>query len=284
MAAKLGIMQGRLSPPVNNQIQAFPLGHWKEEFPLCHKLGLECMEWIFENDAVGANPLSSDVGINEMLSISKQYNVRINSVVADYFMVNKLFGKEKREIDIAIKMLYYLIERCHKCCIPILEIPFVDSSALRTETDKHDVLENLKRPLACAKQCGVKISLETSLPPFEFKEFIHDFFPLDIGINYDMGNSASLGYDAREEINALGEFIVNVHVKDRIKLGGTVPLGSGDTDFDTVFDALRKINYSGDFILQAAREDLPRQKQKKQYAETVKDYISFVRPFLQEFS
>ena len=242
------------------------------------------MEWIFESGTVNENPLSSDAGINEMLSLSKQYNVRISSVVADYFMVNKLFGKGKRETDIAIKMLYYLIERCHKCGIPILEIPFVDSSALRTETDKHEVLENLKMPLACAKQCGVKISLETSLPPFEFKEFIHDFFPLDIGINYDMGNSASLGYDAREEINALDEFIVNVHVKDRIKFGGTVPLGSGDTDFDTVFDALRKINYSGDFILQAAREDLPRQKQKKQYAETVKDYISFVRPFLQEFS
>ena len=46
-----------------------------------------------------------------------------------------------------------------------------------------------------------------------------------------MGNSASLGYDAQEEIDLLGNKIINVHIKDRIRSGTTVPLGTGDTDF-----------------------------------------------------
>jgi len=45
-----------------------------------------------------------------------------------------------------------------------------------------------------------------------------------------------------------------VHIKDRILNGGTVPLGSGNADFDSVFNQLRNIEYEGDFTLQVARD------------------------------
>ena len=35
--------------------------------------------------------------------------------------------------------------------------------------------------------------------------------------------------------------------------GGTVPLGTGDTDFEALFDCLDEIGYEGDFVLQVAR-------------------------------
>ena len=44
---KLGIMQGRLSPAKNNLIQHFPVENWFNEFSLCSKLGLQCIEWVF---------------------------------------------------------------------------------------------------------------------------------------------------------------------------------------------------------------------------------------------
>ena len=34
MQLKIGFMQGRLSPLVNNQIQSFPLGNWENDFPI----------------------------------------------------------------------------------------------------------------------------------------------------------------------------------------------------------------------------------------------------------
>jgi len=57
-------------------------------------------------------------------------------------------------------------------------------------------------------------------------------------------------------------------------------LGSGDTDFDSVFSSLKSINYSGDYMLQAARQDLPPLDDKKDITETVSSYINFVKPFL----
>ena len=279
---KLGIMQGRLLPPIDNQIQAFPGDNWRNEFPICKKLGLGCMEWIFEYKTMELNPFYSDDGLKEMMYLSDLYNVRIGSLLADYFMEKKLFSENSSEIKKSVEMLFFIIDQCKKCDIPIIEIPLVDSSALKTDSDKRQLLKNLKKPLKYAAEQGIDISLETSLPPEEFRELILSFRPLDLKINYDMGNSASLDFDPTKEINLLGEFIVNVHIKDRVIGGGTVPLGFGDTDFNSVFNALKQNNYSGDLILQAARQDINEYEEKKDIIKTIKDYIVFIEQYVKE--
>ncbi len=191
---RLGIMQGRLSPPVNNQIQAFPGDKWRDEFPICKKLGLGCMEWIFEYKTMQSNPFYTDDGIKEIKKVSDLYNVRIGSLLADYFMEKKLFGVESSEIKKSVEMLFFIIDQCKKCNIPVIEIPLVDSSAIRTKNDKKELINNLKKPLEYASEKGIDISLETSLPPREFRDLILDFKPYDVKVNYDMGNSASLGF------------------------------------------------------------------------------------------
>ena len=44
-----------------------------------------------------------------------------------------------------------------------------------------------------------------------------------------------------------------MHVKDRIRGGGTVPLGTGSADLAAVFAGLERVDYQGDVILQVAR-------------------------------
>ncbi len=67
---------------------------------------------------------------------------------------------------------------------------------------------------------GTKMVFESDLPPAELAQFIAKF-PHDVfGINYDIGNSAALGFDCGEEIAAYAPRILNVHVKDRLR-GGT---------------------------------------------------------------
>ena len=101
----------------------------------------------------------------------------------------------------------------------------------------------------------MKIVFESDFGPARLAEFI-DRLPRDaFGINYDIGNSAALGFSPAEEVGSYGHRIDNVHVKDRKLHGTTVPLGTGNADFPTVFGALRKASYAGHFILQTARAD-----------------------------
>jgi L-ribulose-5-phosphate 3-epimerase len=74
-----------------------------------------------------------------------------------------------------------------------------------------------------------------------------------VRVNYDSGNSASLGYDVGRELAAYGTRIGSVHVKDRIRGGSTVPLGSGDADLTALFEGLAGLRYQGDYVLQVAR-------------------------------
>src|SRR5690348_4003915 len=81
-----GMMQGRFSPPTGGRIQSFPKKSWREEFTKAREAGLDLIEWIFEADAWQKNPLASDQGIAEILSISRTTGVQVQSICADYFM------------------------------------------------------------------------------------------------------------------------------------------------------------------------------------------------------
>ena len=96
-----------------------------------------------------------------------------------------------------------------------------------------------------------------------------------IQANYDIGNSASLGFDPKQELEAYGQRILNVHVKDR-KLGGTtVPLGTGSADIQFVLQKLNEIGYAGGITMQAARgeNDIDIAKEQLSYTLEIIEHL-----------
>lgn len=270
---KIGIMSGRLSPPVDSHIQFFPVDTWRDEFQIAHYCGFDAIEWVFD---LNPNPILQNDGINEINSLSKKYDVKVTAICADYFMQKMLFNVEESELEKNLSILKKLIQQCSKLDIQILEIPFVDSSSLKTQNDIDQIIANLQQMVDFANSQNVKITLETDLPSNDFKSLLEKFGS-NIGANYDTGNSASLGYDAKEEIQTLQPWLANIHIKDRLYGGNTVVFGTGSTDFDLVFSTLAKINYDGQLIIQGAREDqkmIKPQDTCKKYLEFVKNYVT----------
>ena len=76
-----------------------------------------------------------------------------------------------------------------------------------------------------------------------------------VKINYDTGNSASLNYDFDSEIREYKKFILDIHIKDRIKNGHPVLLGNGNWDFKKFFNYYNKDNFCKLLILQAFRDE-----------------------------
>jgi hexulose-6-phosphate isomerase len=99
----------------------------------------------------------------------------------------------------------------------------------------------------------VELHLETSLAPARFAELLDAIPHPMLKANYDSGNSSSLGYDVRQELSAYGARIGSVHIKDRVRGGGTMALGSGDADIPALMSGLAHLNYAGDYVLQVAR-------------------------------
>ena len=269
-------MQGRLSPVIDNKIQAFPHNNWKNEFQIAQKLGFDLIEWVVDDKN---NPIFDNECINTILELSEKYEIKINSLCADYFMNNLLFKNTEGLIRKNLDFLILLIKQCKKCNIKILELPFVDSSSLKNLTEQKQVLKNLKTVVNVAEDNDVVLGLETDLEPSSFVDLLEEFNHPNIKANYDIGNSTSKSYDMNVELDVLKKWIINVHIKDRIKNGKTVPLGFGDVDFPGFFQILKKINYSGDLIIQGAREDFTSNISTNQ---TCLKYLEFVNRYLEK--
>lgn len=275
MNNKIGIMSGRLSSPIDNNIQQFPSNSWKNEFEQANRLGFDSIEWIY--DLIENNPIIQD--LDELKKLSVENNIKIDSVCADYFMKKKLFNVSEYDLSFNLKILNQLIENCNKLNIEILEIPLVDSSSIQNEKFRNEFISNLNSSLSFAEQNQVFLTLETDLAPESFRTLLLDFDHPNIKVNYDIGNSISLGYDPSIELPILSKWIKNIHIKDRLYHSHTVPLGTGDVDFDLFFSNLSKIHYSESLIIQGAREDLennliyPKQTCSK-YLDFVKHYVS----------
>jgi len=249
----LGIMQGRLVPPMEGRIQAFPRDGWEREFPNAAAAGLQSIEWIYDTYGAGANPIESEEGIARIRDLSHFHQIAIRSLCADYFMDFPFLRATDSERTDRIAHLEWLLGQAGRIGITRIVLPFVDNSAIRDEADGTAVIDTLERALPAALAAGIELHLETSLAPEDFALLLARIPNDSVKVNYDSGNSASLGYGPAEEFAAYGRRVGSVHIKDRVLHGGTKPLGEGDADLDTVFASLRGLNYSGDFILQVAR-------------------------------
>jgi hexulose-6-phosphate isomerase len=155
-------------------------------------------------------------------------------------------------------------------------LPLVDVSRMSSAEERDDIVEILERVLPGAERAGVEIHLETDLGPADFAAFLDQLPHPSLRVNYDTGNSASLGYGVAEEFAAYGPRVGSVHIKDRLRGGGTVPLGTGNADFGATFRCLREIGYRGDFTLQVARPESGRE------VEAARQHLAFARRYVEE--
>lgn len=250
---KIGFMQGRLSPLVNNKIQAFPYENWKTEFSEADRLGIRAMEWTLDQHNLHSNPLMTDFGRAEIGSLSSKFNVEVPSVTGDCFMQSpfwKIEGRQSLQLQADLKSVIY---SCSKMGISKLVVPLVDNGSIETDAQRLKLLDFSKTLLPSLKRSKIQIVFESDFAPEKLKEFIDDFDTSFFGVNYDIGNSAALGFDVEKEFDAYGHRVRNVHIKDRIYNGNTVPLGLGCADFDKMFGKLKEFQYDGNLILQTAR-------------------------------
>jgi hexulose-6-phosphate isomerase len=267
---EIGIMQGRLSPRIDGKIQAYPASTWQKEFQIAQEIGYAAIEWIVEKP-VETNALMTDSGKGEIKKVIASTGVRIDYVCADIFMQQPLVRMTEETKSQNKDYLLEILKNAKEVGAIGVEIPFVDNSSIKNDKEKQEFIDAMQDAFKLAKDLDLKISLETDLSPIAFKELLEQIDLDFVQANYDIGNSASLGFDPKEELNAYGQRILNVHVKDR-KLGGTtVQLGTGNADINLVIQKLQEFGYSGGLTMQAARgeNDVETAQEQLVYVKTI---------------
>jgi sugar phosphate isomerase/epimerase len=166
-----------------------------------------------------------------------------------------LHANDQQTRKFSKSILLRLLEICHQMDIQDVVIPCVDQSSLSSSDDLEIFKQQMKEVAPIAEKLGVNLSLETDLPPQSFKELLDDLNSNSVAVNYDTGNSASLGYDFREELCAYGDKITDLHIKDRTFRGGSIFIGDGEVDFESFFKEFMHFDFEGPIIMQAYRDE-----------------------------
>lgn len=231
---KIGLIQGRLSPPIDNQIQEFPSLNWEEEFKILKKLNLNHIEWIFTEKFKTC--LSKELSIESYKdSIS---SICFDSIIADSFVNCEWLRNELNTVvDFAVKNKIYNIT------VPLLEKSSIKNLNLRKQTLKIFCEFSTK---------DINFSFETDLnDPFELLDFIET--NSCFSITYDTGNMTSEKVNHSEYIKTIYKYIKNIHLKDRNINNNTVFPGSGETNFQEIFSCIKQLKYDKLFTMQFAR-------------------------------
>jgi len=139
--------------------------------------------------------------------------------------------------------------------LPFIELPFMGRNRIADDLALTKLGRMLDWALPLAERHNLDILLETDLGPPALADLLTRFRHPRLGLNYDTGNSTWFGFDPVEELEAYHQDIRNVHIKDCTREHYSVPLGLGETQFETILRLLKRLGYQGDFIIQAARQD-----------------------------
>jgi len=251
---KFLLVQGRALPQSDESLQSFPF-NWSDEFPLIQQLGFDGIEWIYDKKSEFTNPILDSEESQKIKSISKKFNVSLENIVFDWFITHSLFRKDEISLKNKIKKLVDLIEKSQNIGFKQIIFPLLEENAINNSNDMDIFLKIFSDDILSVLNLNkIEIHFETSLPPISELEFISKLDHNQTKICFDMGNSASMGYDPTDVLNNIAPYLGTVHIKDRLLDGDSVPLGEGAVDFSKVFSILNEINFSGYFSFQAYRD------------------------------
>ena len=267
-------MQGRLLPKYKGRYQAHPLGYWQDEFSLAKRFELNQIEFILDFNDCMLNPLLREGGLEEIQTISKKTGIKVKTICADYFMEAPVHSSDSAIAKKSQMVLINLLGNATKLGVTDIVIPCVDQSSLGGIDATNRVIKKMEPIVDIAESLDLNLSLETDLPPKPFLELINQFQSKNVTINYDLGNSASLGFNLSEELETYGDKITDIHIKDRVLNGGPVMLGEGCVDFNKFFKKIKEFDFKGPFIMQAYRDD--------EGLNVFKNQLSWIKPYLED--
>jgi L-ribulose-5-phosphate 3-epimerase len=184
---RIGFMQGRLSPPIDGKIQAFPWPYWENEFSVAAGIGLSSMEWTLDQDRIFDNPLMTLSGQEIIRRHATQSGVAISSLTGDCFMQAPFWKAGDQSRRQLIATFEKVLLACASVKIEIVVVPLVDNGALTSNQEQSALEETLISFVPLLRKHKLKVAFESDYPPPQLSKFIERLPADEFGINFDIG-------------------------------------------------------------------------------------------------
>ncbi|MBM3240903.1 sugar phosphate isomerase/epimerase [Candidatus Poribacteria bacterium] len=154
---------------------------------------------------------------------------------------------EAEHRETAGEIIRNTIEACVYIGAEVILLPFFGTAALRSEEQIQHLVGEMKTLSPIAEDKGVCLALETSLNADDMVRIVEAIESDYVQVYFDTGNAAGIGYNIVQEIEGLGKYIVQTHIKDTPSIR---MLGEGNIDFEAAIGALKKVGFKGYLMLE----------------------------------
>lgn len=242
---------------------------WEEKIRTAQEMGFDFIEISIDESDERLQRLDwSDEEIYHLRRLCEHYGLPLQSMCLSAHR-RFPFGSEdpalrQKAYDImekAINLAYKLGIRCIQ--LAGYDVYYEPQSAVTHQR----FIDGMKTAAKMAERAGVMLGVEimdtpylNSLSKFEIlkREIPSPFF-----MAYpDVGNITGWNYDTCTELKLSREHIVQVHLKDTLKVSDQshgqfrdLVIGEGQVDFPAIFRTLAEINYKGPMVLEMWAQD-----------------------------
>ena len=213
-------MQGRLVPSKSGLIQEFPWTDWKKEFRFANQVGLKLIEWTLEYENLEKNPFVTSLGQLEIIELSKEFDILVESVTLNCFM-NAPLHREHPVTRAKSSMCDFIniVKHSSKLGVHIGVLPLVVEAGVDDKDSFLNLFELLDsiRELCDSSNFKIALECEYNLEVIRWISKQLETLP-HVGFNFDIGNSASLGNDPLVEIDLYGDKLININSNCELRL------------------------------------------------------------------
>jgi len=204
---------------------------------LAKSLGFDGVEVsLGRNPIEGKLPLDNADRISDYLQAFKAHDFKPAGTCLDILHVNYL-----KNDKLGQKWVADGADLTKKLGAKVMLLPFFGKGALTTDAEKEYVGDVLRELAPHAEQAGITLGLENTISAEDNVRIMDRARSKAVLVYYDIGNSASRGFDVVREIDWLGKKrICQMHWKDNPHY-----LGEGKIDLEAVVRAVSRIGFEG---------------------------------------
>lgn len=242
---------------------------WEEKIRTAQEMGFDFIEISIDESDERLQRLDwSDEEIYHLRHLCEQYGLPLQSMCLSAHR-RFPFGSEDPALrQKAHDIMEKAINLAYKLGIRCIQLAGYDVYYEPQTPETHQrFIDGMKTAAKMAERAGVMLGVEimdtpylNSLSKFEIlkREIPSPFF-----MAYpDVGNITGWNYDTCTELKLSREHIVQVHLKDTLKVSDQchgqfrdLVIGEGQVDFPAIFRTLAEINYKGPMVLEMWAQD-----------------------------
>ncbi|WP_375749445.1 L-ribulose-5-phosphate 3-epimerase [Vibrio sp. HN007] len=242
---------------------------WEEKLIKAKELGFDFVEIsVDESDERRARLDWTDEEIYQLRDLCEKHAMPLQSMCLSAHRKFP-FGSEDKVTQLeAYRIMEKAISLAYKLGIRCIQLAGYDVYyEEQTEATHARFIQGMKDSAKMAEHAGIMLGVEIMDTPYLNSLSKFEVLKREVSSPYfmaypDVGNITGWNYDTCTELKLSQDHIVQIHLKDTLKVSDTckgqfrdLVIGEGQVDFEGIFKTLAEINYTAPLVIEMWAQD-----------------------------